>query len=165
MIIRDTLLDETGLNEIETKIKEIPWYLRDHKVREGDGFECLSHTVYFADKPVSDVFNLLHRYFVCPLDLISWWRIRLNITWKQNDLQVFGWHTDHEACIDNPKYNNMTTALFYLSNTNGPTVFKSEDKVDCVKNRLVMFNSTLEHSGSSHTEGDDKRIVINFNYF
>ena len=54
----------------------------------------------------------------------------------------------------------------YLNDTNGPTVFRDNDKsVQCIKNRLLIFPSTERHSGSSHTEGDDLRMVVNFNYF
>ena len=42
-------------------------------------------------------------------------------------------------------------------------VFKKGGKVKSVANRMVIFNSSLEHTGFSCT--DEKiRIVINFNW-
>ena len=57
-------------------------------------------------------------------------------------------------------------SMLYLNNTNGPTIFEeSQKKVECIKNRLVTFDTNISHSAMSHTEGDNPRIVINFNYF
>ena len=87
------------------------------------------------------------------------------MTWKEKESKLWGWHVDYGSFGEKPQYANMKTSLFYLNNTNGPTVFKDGSEVDCVRNRLLTFPSNTIHSGRSHTEGDNKRIVINFNYF
>ena len=166
MIVKDNLLYHTTLQELESKIKRLPFYYSDHKVYKGDHTDCLVNLTYIGDEPKDSIFNFLHSIFNCPLDIVSWWRIRINITFKQLESKIFGWHTDWGSVGYKPQFENMYTALFYLNDTNGPTVFKdSDDKIDCVKNRLLIFNSCMEHSGTSHTEGDNKRVVINMNYF
>jgi Rps23 Pro-64 3,4-dihydroxylase Tpa1-like proline 4-hydroxylase len=58
---------------------------------------------------------------------------------------------------------NNTTAIFYLNNNNGYTIFEDGSKVDSVENRLVVFNSNVMHSGVSQTDSK-VRCVINLNY-
>ena len=59
---------------------------------------------------------------------------------------------------------NATTAILYLNTNNGYTLFESGDKVESIKNRIVIFNSQIKHTGVSCT--DEKcRVLINFNYF
>ena len=37
------------------------------------------------------------------------------------------------------------------------------DKVECVENRMVIFDSNLKHEGVSCTD-QQRKVVINFNY-
>ena len=39
-----------------------------------------------------------------------------------------------------------------------------DEKVKSKKNRMVLFDSTLEHYGTNSTDCNN-RMVINFNYF
>ena len=167
-MIKDKVLDPQAFEAFSKQTSHIPFLFREHKVYENDGIKCLSHVAYKDHAPQSEFFNLIHTYFSVPLDVSSWWRIRLCLTWKESISRVFGYHTDYYE--DDPhndyRYENMKTAIYYLNNTNGPTVFRDSDKsIECVKNRLLIFPSTDRHSGSSHTEGDDVRMVINLNYF
>ena len=58
----------------------------------------------------------------------------------------------------------MTTAIFYLNTCNGYTKFrKSGKKIKTVANRMVIFDSNLEHAAFSQTD-EKVRVVINFNY-
>ena len=166
MIVRDNVLDEGGFSEVRSEILKLPYRLMDHKVSIGDKTACLINSVYLGDTPKSDIFKLLHNYFCCTLDIVSWVRIKINLTLKDQKSKLWGWHTDYEnSFVEKPQFANMKTSIFYLNNTNGPTVFKDGTEVECVRNRLVTFPSNTIHSGRSHTEGNDKRIVINFNYF
>jgi len=51
-----------------------------------------------------------------------------------------------------------------LNTCNGWTKFKKGGKVDCVANRVVIFNSNLEHAGITCTD-QKRKVVINFNYY
>ena len=56
------------------------------------------------------------------------------------------------------------TSIFYVNTCNGYTKFKKSGvKVKTVANRLVSFDSTLEHAAFSQTD-EKVRIVVNFNY-
>jgi hypothetical protein len=66
------------------------------------------------------------------------------------------WHTDFQDRV-------CTTAVFYLNTNNGYTAFKNGEKVESVANRLLTFDSRLEHAGVSCTD-KNFRAVINLNY-
>ena len=67
------------------------------------------------------------------------------------------YHRDYEEV-------GCSTAIFYVTTNNGYTIFKETgEKVDCVANRLVKFDTKLEHAGISANDSK-QRIVINFNY-
>ena len=53
-------------------------------------------------------------------------------------------------------------ALFYVTDCNGWTVLKDTAKVECVKNRMLLFDGSIEHH--SVTSTDEARCVININY-
>ena len=60
-------------------------------------------------------------------------------------------------------YQHTKTAVFYINTNNGWTEFKKGGKVKSVANRIVIFDSKLEHSGVTCTD-ENKRVVMNFNY-
>lgn len=70
----------------------------------------------------------------------------------------------HGYHVDNP-YPNAKTAILYLDDSNGFTQFRhNQQKVYSKNNRLVIFPSSLYHSGTSPTD-QMRRMVININYF
>ena len=169
MNIRDQALSDHSFKLLQKRVinnKEIPWFWNDHKVKENDGTDTLVHMVYRDMKILSEQFSTIHSLFSIPLNICTWFRIKVNCTWREDSSRVFGWHRDFGPCEDPIKFKDMKTAIYYCTTTNGPTVFKdSDDKIECIENRLLTFDSNKFHSGMSHTEGDARRIVINFNYF
>ena len=85
-------------------------------------------------------------------------RIKANLNTRTLFHRRSGFHTDFSEA------GPHTTAIYYVNTNNGYTLFKTGKKVKSVENRLVVFDSTLEHQGITCT--DEKiRVVINFNYF
>ena len=58
---------------------------------------------------------------------------------------------------------NVTTSIFYINTNNGWTKFKDGCKVECIENRMVIFDSNIEHAGFSCTD-QKRKVVVNFNY-
>ena len=81
-------------------------------------------------------------------------RIKANLRPRTLFHRSGGYHIDTE---------NVTTAILYLNTNNGWTRFKKGGKVKSVANRLVKFESNLEHTGYTCTN-KKRRVVINFNY-
>tara|TARA_R100000742_G_C4252504_1_gene70681 strand:- start:92 stop:589 length:498 start_codon:yes stop_codon:yes gene_type:complete len=165
MKIIDKFLTDENFNTLKQDLiynKNVPWLWSDTKVFKGDGTDTLVHMLYRDNKPCSEFFNKIHTYFSLLLDVSSWVRIKMNCTWLDQEPKVFGYHTD----IEDIHNKTAKTAIYYCTTTNGPTVFEgSDDNVECVENRLLMFDSSKRHSGQSHTKGPARRLVINFNYF
>ena len=67
------------------------------------------------------------------------------------------WHIDDQG-------DALKTAVFYINTNNGYTEFKNGVKVHSVANRVCIFDSNLEHRGTTHSEGGHQRVVVNFNY-
>ena len=58
---------------------------------------------------------------------------------------------------------NVETCIFYINNCNGYTKFKNNQIITSEENKLIQFDSKLEHTGSSCTD-EKRRIVLNINY-
>ena len=78
-------------------------------------------------------------------------RVKANLTMHNGD---GGYHIDIPNC---------TTAILYMNTCEGYTKFKDGSIIDSIENRMVIFDSNLEHSGFTNTDGK-RRVVINFNY-
>ena len=82
-------------------------------------------------------------------------RIKANLTFKTPTIEPGPYHYD---------YKDMKTAVFYINTNNGYTEFESGVRVSSIANRVCIFDSNLHHRGTTHTEPDPRRIVVNFNY-
>lgn len=69
-------------------------------------------------------------------------------------------HIYHEFHTDRKVPHKV--ALFYVTTSNGFTVLKDTTEVQCVENRMLLFDGSIEHH--SVTSTDHPRCVININY-
>ena len=144
----DKLLEEKGGYPIGTPL--LP--------SETDESFQFCHLFYEKESFASDQAYILSEV----LDLInpqSLIRIKANMTTRSSLATRKGFHTDV------PVHFKATTAILYLNTCNGYTLFGGGQKVHQVANRFVSFDSSMEHTGVSHTDVSKPRILINFNYF
>lgn len=155
----DKFLNVEDLNILSSIINSdnFPWYYNNHKVMPGDGHSQFIHTFYNDFNQTSGYFNSLILPFINKLKISSIKRIKANMTLKNIKIIKYKFHTDF---LD----KNMKTGIFYVNTNNGKTIFKNGKEVDSIKNRMVIFPSNLEHTGTSNTDTEN-RIVINFNWF
>jgi hypothetical protein len=66
-------------------------------------------------------------------------------------------HTDVENTT------GVKTAIYYVNTNNGFTVFEDDIQVKSIENRLVIFDSSMLHAGTTCTD-QKSRCVINFNF-
>lgn len=89
-------------------------------------------------------------------------KAKINKTTPRKTNILVGWHTDmpenHWAIKKNPK-----TAIFYINTNDGSTII-GDQTVNCVENRIVVFDSNLKHTGVTCSSSENK-ILININYY
>ena len=160
IIIKDDFLNKDIFENIKNKIFDchennlFPWYLQDFKGKKGDQQIQLTHVFFNKEGVNSKYFDNL-KPILEKLKIKMLLRIKANVTFKTNEIRIYKYHTDFET--------SGRTSIFYLHTTNGPTVFKDGQKVDCVENRMLTFPTNMLHSGSTHTDSL-LRGVINFNW-
>jgi len=91
----------------------------------------------------------------------AWTRIKANLGTRDPEHTMGGWHTDSKI---GALSTNITTAIFYMNTNNGYTLLETEEKIESVENRLVVFPCDMLHTGVSQT--DTKiRVTLNLNFF
>ena len=164
MKVIDNFLPTYNFKQIQSSLMggDFPWYYndeilsKDHPFYDPNFFQY-THTFHAKYPPrngrTSSFYSLLD---ICQtkLGVKDLYRIKAN----SNPRTMF-----HRHCGYHSDLPNMTTAILYINTNNGWTQFKSGGKVKCVKNRVVIFDSNLEHEGVTSTNQKIK-VVINFNY-
>jgi hypothetical protein len=144
-----------------------PWYITDNILNE-ETIKCdikynyqLTHEFYKSMVPRSEYYGLLAP-LLQKIDPFSILRIKSNLNPGLDSHIEYGYHVDYPINT----YNNLKTAIYYFTTTNGKTLIKDEEnifEVDCIENRLVIFDSQMEHTGISCTDSKF-RCLMNLNY-
>jgi len=157
MNIYKNFLDKKTFTDIKEKIMSdyMPWYFNDGvNIREDKNFQF---TFTFVDEKrihcIKEHFKIIEP-LLKKIKYKKINRIKANLLTQTTDIVEQGFH------IDQPQ---GTTSIFYINNCNGYTKFKDGTKIKSEENKLVEFNSKLQHTGSSCTD-KKRRVVINFNY-
>jgi len=161
MKVIDNFLPSYSFKQIQNVLlgdKKLNWFYNDFKVIEGDGHYQFTH----------DFFNihsggvLSPSYTLC--DMVQFKlgvrrldRIKANLTPRTFFHRHSDWH------VDVADHREGKTAIFYMNTNNGWTKFKKGGKIKSVENRIVIFDSNLEHAGVTCTD-EKRRVVMNFNY-
>ena len=144
---------------------DIPWNWTNNITGYGKDPESekrgqLEHVFYRTNTGIySKVFELLHpvleKFQKQYGDLIIY-RIKANLNPKEDQNYRLGdFHVDFN-------YRNKT-AIFYINTNNGYTEFETGQKVESVENRMVIFDSHIQHVGYACTD-QKSRVVVNFNF-
>jgi hypothetical protein len=162
-IIDNFLTKEEWFKLFDTMLTaNFPWYLNSSKVGKHYGDDIglhdyqFTHTFY-SDFAVRSQFGSLIEPALVKLNPSAIVRVKANLTPCSQQIEQFPMHRDFENF-------QGQTAIFYLNTNNGYTVFKDGTRVDSVANRCVIFDSQLEHTGTTCTD-QRVRSVINFNYY
>jgi hypothetical protein len=157
--IQDNFLPKEVFNSIKNTMigVDFDWYysnaITDEKLDRKE-FQFV-HMFYHCGKPRQSfvvIEPLIQK--IMPFSLV---RAKANLLTVTNEIVTYDFHKDFLR-------DNLTTAVFYVNTCNGYTLFKDGTKVESVENRLVSFDSSLEHTGTSCTD-ENVRVVINLNYF
>lgn len=159
--IIDNFLDNSTFDFIKELIvnnENFTWQFFNYKVTAGDGKRQFVHYIYQNDAPVSNYMGHLMPLFN-KLDIASLRRVKINMVMPEETKKEGSLHTDFNFGLKNSK-----TGIFYLTTTNGPTVFEDGVEVDCIENRMVIFPATKKHMGTVNTD-NKVRVLINLNWF
>jgi len=133
-IVRDPDLGPTGYEEDD-------WMYNRSLYSSDNGLEFDKH--YSIVKPIVDKLKVKKLFDI---------RANLLVPTKEHIYHEF--HTDRNV--------PHTVALFYVTTCNGFTILKDTAKVNCLQNRMLLFDGSIEHH--SVTSTDYPRCVININY-
>ena len=141
------------------KNANFPWYFNNDVVFEStndyiENFQ-FTHTFYLNFTFVSEYYKILFPIIdlLSPSSLV---KIKANLNTHSSKIIERELHTD----VVNFKGK---TAVYYLNTNNGYTKFANGDTVESVANRILIFDNTLLHAGTTSTD-TKVRCVLNFNY-
>lgn len=160
MEITDNFLDKKTFKSIQDLIlgNNFDWYYANSITSEKlDKKEFQFFHIFYLDGQPRKNYPIINPIIkkINPFCLV---RVKANLLTITPEIKEYVFHKDFQ----NKK--NLTTAILYINTCNGYTIFKDGTKVESVANRLVEFDSNLEHTGSSCTD-KNIRVVINLNYF
>ena len=155
--IIDNFLPEEEFKSIQSLIRggQFKWFYSEGRDTPDDGSFLMVHMFYQPEIGSSSEHINMWNTFMDKVEAKKCKRIKANLTFKTPTIEPALFHID---------YSDMKTATFYINTNNGYTEFESGVRVSSVANRVCIFDSNLKHRGTTHTEPDHQRIVVNFNY-
>jgi hypothetical protein len=136
---------------------DIPWYFRGNMVDNMIDNFYFRHVIYGDHIPFSTSFDTIAKPILKKLNCISPLQIRVNLVLAQEKPFQSAFHVD--------KNFKCKTAIYYVNTNNGYTLLDIEKqiKVPCEANKILIFDSNIEHAMVSQTD-TPRRIVVNLNY-
>ena len=157
MKIIDNFLPEEEFKSIQSFLMggEFNWFYCKGAVNKDDGLFHMLHMFFQPEVGSNSEHLSMWSNFMKQVGAKKCTRVKANLTFRTPTIELTEYHND---------YDDMKTAIFYINTNNGYTEFKNGVRVNSVANRVCIFDSNLKHRGTTHTEGDQQRIVVNFNY-
>lgn len=158
--IIDNFLHQNDAKLLKEKIEDplFSWNFAD-KIAGNEGEDrgndvYLVHTIYDHHTPQSSMWDMMRPFidFLNPKALI---RAKINLYLPTDKI----YH--HSPHVDQMFHHHG--ALYYINDNDGVTTMHDGTEIESVANRLVLFDSSLEHSSSSCTNAS-RRLTMNFNY-
>ena len=152
----DNFLSPYYFNTLQSEVmgENFTWFYNSYTTDPGDGNNQFTSAFYMNELPYKH-FPLIEPCLV-KLNIVSQQLARIKANMKMQT--VF-----HRGCGYHSDYPDMNTAIFYINTNKGYTKFKKGGKVKSIANRMVIFDSNLEHQGFTCTN-EKRRIVLNFNW-
>ena len=164
MKVVDNFLPEEDFKLAQLLIMDygFPWMWNDSVTKEvGKSDPSEFQFVHSFYDPLSGVATNYPRWleivkpYADRMNAISLMRIKANLNVATTEHITREFHTDFKV--------KCTTAIAYINNNNGYTLFEDGTKVESKENRVVIFDSQIRHAGIPCTD-EKRRVVINFNF-
>ena len=153
-VIYDRLMDSSFQWEwsgVHLPMTEVKNPLKNHQ---------LCHLFYADQRPCSNEIGLLNP-ILDKLNGFLYQRIKANLNWMWDEPYEHPMHIDWP-----PEMLGMVklkTAIYYVNDNNGYTIFEDGEKVLSKANRMCVFDGELRHAGVTCTD-QPNRVVVNINY-
>ena len=157
MEIIDNFLPEEEFKSIQSFMMggEFRWFYANGRAFVDDGEFHMTHMFFQPEVGLNSEHLDMWNTFMNKVEAKKCERIKANLTFKTPTIELGEYHSD---------YSDIKTATFYINTNNGYTEFESGVRVSSVANRVCIFDSNLQHRGTTHSEGGNQRVVVNFNY-
>ena len=136
---------------------DIDWHYNDSIVsfnKEYDQFQFV-HMFCNLSTPFESDYSSFLQPFLHKLHAKYIFRIKANCRPQTSSISLSPFHTDMDI--------GQQTAIFYLNTNDGYTLFEDGSKIHSVANRILTFDGSLSHCGTSCTDAKT-RVVLNVNY-
>jgi hypothetical protein len=155
--IIDNFLPEEEFKSIQSFMMggEFRWFYCKGRTYDDDGLYHMVHMFFQPEVGSNSEYIGMWNTFMNKVGAKKCQRIKANLTFNTPTIEPANFHND---------YSDIKTATFYINTNNGYTEFESGVRVSSVANRVCIFDSNLKHRGTTHTEPEPQRIVVNFNY-
>ena len=127
-----------------------PWYYDEE-------FGKFIHLFYKNKQPTSKVGSIVNP-IIKELNVKEVSKVEANLVPKTSFRRTAEFILTSDGSL-----NGSKSAIYYLNTNNVYTKFDTGEKVKCIANRMVIFDSTIKHVGFSCTN-EKQKILIKFNY-
>ena len=134
-----------------------PWFYNNGINHKDDNLFQFVHVFYSLPEKIISPYHEEMKSVYNALGIKNLIRAKANLNVRTDIHQNTGFHNDFD------KSWNCKTAIFYINTNNGWTEFRKGDRVDCKENRILIFDSNLEHTAVTCTD-ENVRVVVNLNY-
>ena len=177
--IYDRALPENIFREMQNNFYNVPfpWYLEPKDRSKGNYYESplnnyeitdhtqFNHLFYHVNHRnawseftpwINPVLNILHPR--------AWFRVKANYVARGHKPGISrGWHYDSSGTMNmekgNPPHPDFKIAVLYLNTNNGYTIMETDNKVDSIENRLVIFPNKVLHTAILQTDTPHRMLI------
>ena len=166
--IYDNFLEKEDFSNLQSLVAgdNFPWYYNTEVVvgieKEPLKNHQLTHTLYRDNVVCSQLWGNFYT-LINKINPFLLYRMKLNCNFYAQDRYEHGMHIDIHDAPQNTNLN-LKTAIFYINTNDGYTRMEStNEKIQSVENRLVVFDYKERHTGCTPTDAQ-ARFVLNINY-
>ena len=162
--IKNNFLQEKDFQQLSQHMQSpnMPWFFQPETTKGSGDEPFFSHIFYQNMKPVSQLYEQAIHHILTQMGAGLVYNVRGNLYYGTGQQEKSSRHIDVQ--YDGTKGK---TSILYINTNNGGTKLFIKGKkpvfVESVANRLVTFDSNIEHQAVWQTD-EKTRIVINFNY-
>jgi hypothetical protein len=165
-LILDNVISNAESEKIKSQIFGVffNWYYKDYVVADEDATENTQDYQFQFTHQFQENGNIVTPmenwemlfpifYVIQPMNFI---RVKANLIPRAEKIVSHGLHIDTFTPYS-------ITGIYYVNNNNGCTEFEDGDKVESKQNRIVLFPSNMQHTGTTCTDAK-VRVAININF-